>query len=286
MERKSFIRHKMKVSKYKNPNLSIKERFAEEKEQKWVNDYNNFVDEKNFIKSTFMLAKLLKFDWRIYPHKSDIDSLIHCFTLKDISDEDVDSLMEKTKRRNKNYIKDIQRENRDKLTVKLKNREINMIRLTHFFNLISDATDAFDTTRRFGNCHWFSIDLARSHASENRPCDLVTGEVFTIHKKAKCLHSWIEFPFKDDIYVADGTKNIVMKKEDFYYLLNVNPLQRIDAKTIYADEPMVSELTDICEWYSKLYLVSPEEARELYKKLILSKKDEQNQEKNEENEKE
>lgn len=285
MERKSFIRHKKKVNKYKNPNLSIKERFSEEKEQKWVNDYNDFCDEKNPFKSFFMIAKLLKFNWRIYPHKSELDSLIHCFTLKDISDEDVDSLSIKIKRRNKNYIKDIQRENRDKLTVKLKNREIEIQRLTHFFNLISEARDAFDTTRRFGNCHWLSIDLARSHAVKNRPCELVTGEVFTIHKKAKFLHSWIEFPYKNQTLVADGTKNVVMKKEDFYYLMNANPLHRIDAKTIYEDEPMVSELTDICEWYSKLYLVSPEEAKELYKKLILSKNDEQNKVKIEESEK-
>lgn len=103
--------------------------------------------------------------------------------------------------------------------------------------------------KRRGKCHQGSISLFTCMGDY-----IVTGYVDHINGKLRCVHTWIE----QDENVFDYTSNLVVKKEEFYKLLNVEILNKISRDDFLND---INTKSDFVQKYlsAKLYLLFRDE---------------------------
>ena len=100
--------------------------------------------------------------------------------------------------------------------------------------------------KRRGKCHQGSLSLFTCFGD-----NIVTGYVDDIDGKHRCVHTWIE---KDE-NVYDYTSNLVVTKEEFYKILDVEVLNKISREDFLSD--IKSEFVQKSS--SKLYLLFREE---------------------------
>lgn len=105
------------------------------------------------------------------------------------------------------------------------------------FSMISDSIEfatgdisevkkeLLDYRGRIGKCHIKSIELI------NLGDYLVTGYVDDTDRNYRVIHSWIE----TEKSVLDYTSNLIMKKEDYYKLRNVEVLNIVNKEDLYDD---------------------------------------------------
>ena len=154
------------------------------------------------------------------PGNSDKDEKLPCIRAFTSSDNFLKSL----------YLKKgfkVNRIDEKKLIISYNNESI-------IFSLLSDLLviddgklkeELLNRKIRTGHCHDKSIQYIGFGSY------LVTGYVDDTSRNYRVIHSWIE----NDEYVIDYTSNLVIKKEDYYELRNVEVLSVINKEDIFSD---------------------------------------------------
>jgi transglutaminase-like putative cysteine protease len=94
---------------------------------------------------------------------------------------------------------------------------------------------------------------------------VVTGITCSLLERAKYLHSWVETKNEDgQEFCLDVTNNIMMPKEDFYYLFKVKPCSEVTRKQYIEDAP---RLKSIWGFGVKQYLLNREDALKVADRL-------------------
>jgi len=131
-----------------------------------------------------------------------------------------------------------------KLVINYKNDSVQ-------FSLISDNIESdncdisevkkelLDHRGRVGQCHNKSMEFI------NLGDYLVTGYVDDTSRDYRVIHSWIE----TEKVVIDYTSNLVMKKEDYYELRNVEVLSVINKNDMYSDSESDLKMVLGCKFY-------------------------------------
>ena len=127
-----------------------------------------------------------------------------------------------------------------------------------------------ESEERYGNCHYDAI--VTSLETENKHC-VATGYVEPLSKRDGYLHSWIETVEGGVEYVFDPSRNLIMKKEDYYSIRGIDsPVHKIDGETIDKETPVLNYLKEKNWLYVKLYLANRPLALDICKKLLAEDK--------------
>ena len=87
---------------------------------------------------------------------------------------------------------------------------------------------------RMRKCHLCSMGLMFYYS-----CNLVTGYIDSIIERGKIIHSWVE---TDDGNVLDYCSNLVIKKEDYYRLVNPEVINTISTEEYLNDINLFGEI--------------------------------------------
>ena len=270
----SFINKLKPVSIYRNPNITLKERFekSENKGKKWRKDFETWQNEKEPMRFLHFYTKGYAFT-KIESWRELLHGLVNIFSLSDVSDNDFDDLTDYVLKSQKYFIRDIKRENRDVLLVTLRkgNKTLQFQTITSLYPDIDKFMPDLKTPKRERKCHKLSRNLAIQHHLENINAEVVTGVVNRLSPKFKYLHSWVEIEVDGEKIALDPTENIILAKEDYDKYYCVQELERISGKTLYDEKVIFLDLiTKDCA-YSKLYLCSHAEALQAWKDLGFDK---------------
>jgi len=120
----------------------------------------------------------------------------------------------------------------NKYQISYKNSDVCFSKFSDFLSggndieeLEKEKKELLSLKKRTGKCHYKSIELI------NVGDYLVTGYVTSSSRNVKIIHTWIE----TDKDVIDYTDNLVMKKEDYYNLKDVEVLTVIKKDTIVSE---------------------------------------------------
>lgn len=160
-------------------------------------------------------------------------------------------------------------------------RTVQANRLSDVYPDIAEHFNGMEKGGRRGRCHWDSIALLTGFANFEG-ATLVNGIVKGATGKIKWFHSWIEQNIDGIECCIDTTTNLVMPKEDYYYLQGVKVIQKITQTQVEEDKEMLLRLHKNNKFNTKVYCYSREEALERYEKLV--KEDEEYEKRREENE--
>ena len=109
------------------------------------------------------------------------------------------------------------------------------------FNMLSNIVNdkelikELKSNKRFGKCHIRSVQ----HAHNIEDAKIITGIITTT---GKYLHTVIEVPRKEKIYIFDWTRNIYLKKEDYIKLFDFVELSSFDAKDVFYDRGIMTKM--------------------------------------------
>lgn len=124
-----------------------------------------------------------------------------------------------------------------------------------------------ESERRYGQCHEKSIEISMALPEAY----IVTG--YIKENKGKFLHSIVEIEKKNEKYVIDYTKNIIMPKEQYVKLTSFEELERISDMEYLQH---VQKLANIPDIDLKVYTTFGKEiVNELEKNAFMLKKDEE-----------
>ncbi len=160
----------------------------------------------------------------------------------------------------------------DKLIVETKEETITAIRFTDFpskelVNLFPDLTKRYNREKQ---CHNFSIKLT---LNSDFDCKLSTGYISSFSPSAKYLHSWVETKFNHQNFVFDLTKNIIINKNGYYLINNINgPVYKINKDTFIKEKDTFNDIARTNKYLSKLYLANRPLALALYEKYKEKRK--------------
>jgi len=257
---------KKSKSIYKNANLSLEDRFItpENRSKEWVYKALKVLDTKG-IKGFFQKASLLTFT-KTDNFWNNVLYLIENFTLKDTTKEENLNTIKWLKKRYPIIIKSIEfAEEENQLVFKLRGRkDFRATKLSYAIPKTKELFPEIETEDRYHHCHFYSIITALNFDE----IEIVTGEVWKWTNKNKYLHSWIECELKGKgEYCADVTKNLLVRKDIYYKMNHIKPLERIKSKKIKEDFSYLAPLSHLNNLYSKLYLSSRDEAMEVARKL-------------------
>lgn len=120
---------------------------------------------------------------------------------------------------------------KNKLELNYKKETIEFSRLSDLIlcsteeKTIETKKELLNLKQRKGKCHYKSFQFV--HIGDN----LVTGYVDDSIKNRRIIHTWLESLDT----VIDYTANVIMKKEDYYKLMNVEVLSVINKEDVYND---------------------------------------------------
>ena len=258
--KKSFV--KRLFNRYTNPFLSLGARFGEEKSNELLISNIRATELGIFAGLDFLKTRVFR---RIDTLHESLDALLTDFTLESVSDEEIDEKIELTKSLQPR-IKNIRREDRKRIWIEVDDREIYMKTLTHY--LVSETGPALEhyfpdiyKKERAGFCHSTARKLSMLVSGK---AEVVTGSTWTQFRGAKYLHSWVETEFDGEIWCLHPTYNWAMKKDDYYWLENVEVFDRISDEDIMKDAKLFDHMYNLSEWHMKLYLTSREEWKNKY----------------------
>ena len=123
-----------------------------------------------------------------------------------------------------------------------------------------------ESERRYGQCHSKSIELAVAQPEAY----ILTG--YIKENKGKYLHSIVEIEKKNEKYVIDYTKNIIMPKEQYVKLTSFEELERISDMEYLQYDQKIRNLSINLKTYTTF---GKDIAKELEKNAFLLKKDEE-----------
>jgi len=260
----SFIKKNLPYPRYKNPFQSLEERFVlpEKKGVIW-RDYIEDIAEKGGFIGFLKFAKATVFT-KIDSTNEDVCWFIEEFTCindERCSDDFINRKMEYLKK----DIQNVSINGREKLKFKFRDRDITVIPMSFALKDVLKEKDLkeLQTEERYHKCHEKSVEYAKELKA-----DCVTGKTWTFSPKDTGLHSWVETKNKKgEEIILDYTKNLIMKKDEYYFLNNVKVLQRNNYRELLDDEEWARVLTNYDGNYIKLYLSSRDEAYKEYLKL-------------------
>ena len=145
-------------------------------------------------------------------------------------------------------------------------------RLSDVYPDIAEHFSGMEKGGRRGRCHWDSIALLAGF-DNFEGATLVNGVVKGVTGKIKWFHSWIEQEIDGIECCIDTTTNLVMPKEDYYYLQGVKVIQKIPQKQVEEDKDMLLRLYRESKFNTKVYCYNREEAVEKYQKLLAEDED-------------
>lgn len=112
--------------------------------------------------------------------------------------------------------------------------EITIKKLSSSKHIKKEFPYLTDFSERAGRCHHDSLILALMTGNDD--CKVVTGNITSLAKDHKILHSWVEFKSKEGIdRVADSTFNLIMNKEDYYRIRKAEPITYLTRQQIVDD---------------------------------------------------
>jgi len=236
MKLKKILKNTKNVFKrYRSPLLPLFWRFK-------VPDVISNFKEKMFYKSqksksplnVFRFGYAISFNPKQFrPFEHDVLYLIQNFTLDDVSNSAIEDLRTQMLKIHHNKLSDIKFENRDTIEFSFTDgRKIVAKALTHTTPELKTEYPEITTTERYGKCHEMSTGLAFAFG-EN--ASVVTGKISTMSNLAPFLHSWTELDLPDETICIDYTNNITMKKEDYYWLFNAKPYEKITCQQLNDD---------------------------------------------------
>lgn len=124
-----------------------------------------------------------------------------------------------------------------------------------------------ESERRYGQCHEKSIEISMALPEAY----IVTG--YIKENKGKFLHSIVEIEKKNEKYVIDYTKNIIMPKEQYVKLTSFEELERISDMEYLQHVQKIANIPDI---NLKTYTTFGKEiVKELEKNTFMLDKDEE-----------
>lgn len=263
---KGIIKNYKKVhSIYKKTSLSLEDRFVthENKSIEWVEKLEQAAQMDGLF-GLFRFIKVKGFS-KLDVFWGDILAFIDTFTLEETTDEEITKEIAWLKKKYRFRIKDIIiAEEGNQLIFKLTGRkDFKATKLSFLIPEIKELLHDIENKQRHGRCHWASIRTAFVY----NDISVVTGETWITADKAKYLHSWIEQELDGFTICADATRNVVMRKEYYYKMFHVTPLEKISSEQIRKDYPIIAPLTSLDSNYTKLYLSSREEALEIAEKF-------------------
>ena len=206
---------------------------------------------------------------KVYLYNEMIDALIDRFTLAESIDEEEFTRFKQMILEG-GFIQDIELlRDSSQLLFKSNIGEFKASKLTDIFTCFKNPLVDFESDERHGRCHWLSIDFSKVIENENK---VATGYVCTFAKKCKYLHSWIEVDIDSKPFVIDLTRNLLIPKKAYYYIMNISfPVYKISRETLIKDESIIESLTKENRWLSKLYLTNRHQAYQVYD-ILQSKK--------------
>lgn len=124
-----------------------------------------------------------------------------------------------------------------------------------------------ESERRYGQCHEKSIEISMALPEAY----IVTG--YIKENKGKFLHSIVEIEKKNEKYVIDYTKNIIMPKEQYVKLTSFEELERISDMEYLQHVQKIANIPGID---LKVFTTFGKEiVKELEKNAFMLKKDEE-----------
>ena len=187
-----------------------------------------------------------------YIRELKIRKVIHEFTKKTVSDRKKEKLLKKLE---KKHIINSYKIDGKSLIIETEDKSIKIEKLTDCFEQLRDDND-IETEDRMGQCHIKSMVISRALDVDN---EVVTGYIFGVSNENKYLHSWVEFKKKEEEFVADYTKNLLISKDAYYYLYHCKPLNRIKNKNLMKDLLYITKKAKLGDCSVKEYLVFSDE---------------------------
>ena len=254
---------KRMLSHYTNPYLSLEQRFVNP--EKRASKRYHKLQEARFGKPSFkgFVDIVSSSGIKVYPFEEDLTTFIGMVTDKDCEDKVIEETKQYLLKAYPRKIKSIDLRDRDEITITLRDKKITAFRLSKVFPQLLDICPYMETMERQSRCHESSMYVSMS--CPDTTC--VTGVQTVLSSNMKFLHSWVELELGGKETVFDVNENLLMKKEDYYKLFMVKPLERITHQQLWDDHHEVLKLMNVNEHYSKLYLCSRQEALRLAKNV-------------------
>lgn len=143
----------------------------------------------------------------------------------------------------------------DKLSNKLKDKNIKK---------------ELESKKRYKQCHEKSIEISLALPGAY----IVTG--YIKENKGKYLHSIVEIEKKNEKYIIDYTKNIIMPKEQYVKLTSFEELERISDMEYLQYDPKIQNFQNVSSIDLKTYTTFGKDiSKELEKNAFMLKKDEE-----------
>lgn len=211
------------------------------------NTYNMLFDEDTLI------------DFNNFSDKDEILYFIEKFTLRSDEDVIVETLFNPFIRyRCGLFKKDIFEKNN--ICMKHNGIKFKFLFLDNILPGIDEICN-LRTINRYGGCMTLSIDLALMAASSGNKVNILTGYTNTYGNRN--IHTVVEYIRNDKSYIMDATKNLIMDKENYFYLTNFELISEVDNFTMSKDFKKVKGMN----LYTKPYFVFRDEIMEDMNKI-------------------
>ena len=158
--------------------------------------------------------------------------------------------------------------NQNKITVTAEDEVFDVYKFSAVEPQIKNKINDLEEKTRSGKCHYYSELVALYYLDKNIETEFVTGRIYQLSKVANYLHSWVEIKYGEKTYVIDASKNIVIDKDLYYSINHVEEPERIPAKVLKQDIPMIRKLAGVDYRLAKVYYDNADNGRRLYNELI------------------
>ena len=223
--------------------------------------YESWVNEKRVLSKGIKFVSINAIT-KLRHLENGILLMLEKFTLDSYDQEDLEDFRLKLLRMFNGSIKNIQFKEGGRIRIKLQDRTIKARKLTEVFNGIEEYFPQITTKERKGKCHEYALSLVTLMADEDK---VVTGIASSLVEKTKFLHSWVETSNEEgQEFCIDVTTNVLMPKDDYYYLWHIKPCAEITKKQYIEDLPRLKPIWRIGV---KQYLLNREDALKVADKL-------------------
>lgn len=253
---------------YKNPKLGLYERFIkpDEESELWRQRFLRAYYECG-AKRDLGLFSLVGFKHISLKHYATIQ-IFDLFSTANVSDREFKYEVQFLKSAIAPCTR-ILTSGRDSLTIfSYEDNDIPIRTITSVFPQFDERIPILKSHVRSGKCHELSLDIALAFKGDAK---VITGAMYTIHPNEMFLHSVVEKVIDGEAYILDATRNMVMRKSDYYTTFHVQPLCEISNKRLREDWKDLSILRAINSEYLKLYLSNRVEAMTLLSDIIAEK---------------
>lgn len=237
---------------------------------RWNDNYNSWVNEKRRVQKFAKYIKTHTFT-KLSHLENEVVALIDRYTKSKYDEDDLEDFRLKIIKLSKGEIKNIQFKKGGRLWVHVQDRIIKVRKLTDAIEGIEEDFPDIKTDERVGKCHSYALKLLLGMKENDK---VVTGICYSISKRGRFLHSWVESTSeKGEEVCLDVTMNLLMCKEDFYKLWHIKPISTLTKTQFIEDLPKLEPI-----WkYGVQYLINREEVLKVADRLASESPDQPEQ---------